>query len=124
SFVSFIPEGLWDYKIAIAGQEYDPDDLLHFVLNPDSYYPWKGRGYTVTISDVANNLKQAAATEKGFMSSKWKPSVIVKVDGLTEEFSDPDGRKRLLDEYVTTDEAGEPWLIPADQFDVQQIKPL
>lgn len=124
SFVSFVPEGLWNYKIAIAGQEYDPDDLLHFVLNPDSYYPWKGRGYTVTISDVANNLKQAAATEKGFMSSKWKPSVIVKVDGLTEEFSDPDGRKRLLDDYVTTDEAGEPWLIPADQFDVQQIKPL
>ena len=73
---------------------------------------------------MAKHLKHAAATEKGFMASKWEPSVIVKVDALTDEFSSPDGRKKLLNEYMTTDEAGEPWLIPAEQFDVQQIKPL
>ena len=69
----------------IAGREYEPDEILHFALNPGSYYPWMGQGYTVALSDVANNLKQAAATEKGFMQSKWKPSIIVKVDALTEE---------------------------------------
>lgn len=124
SMVSFIPDGIWDYAVAINGQEYDPDEILHFVLNPGSYYPWKGDGLHVALKDVANNLKQAAATEKGFMQSKWKPSIIVKVDALTEEFSSPEGRSQLLKDYIDTTEVGEPWMIPAEQFEIEQIKPL
>ena len=112
------------YRVRIDGKEYKPNDILHFVDNPDKYYPWKGRGMTVLLQDVANNLKQANATKKGFMSSKWKPSVIVKVDAMTEEFSSPEGREKLLEQYVKSSDAGEPWLIPADQFDVTSIKPL
>ena len=123
AFASFIPDG-FGYKVVISGREYDPDNVLHFVLNPGSYYPWLGEGYRVALSDVANNLKQAAATEKGFMSSKWKPSIIVKVDSLTDEFSSPEGRRKLLEDYVETTEAGEPWMIPADQFGVEQVRPL
>ena len=124
AMTAFIPEGMWDYKVLINGEEYDPDEVLHFVLNPGNYYPWKGQGLQVALKDVANNLKQAAATEKGFMQSKWKPSIIVKVDALTEEFSSPEGRSRLLAEYIDTSEVGEPWMIPAEQFSVEQIKPL
>ena len=124
SLVSFMPDGDWDYKVFIGGAQYDPDDVLHFVLNPDSFYPWKGTGYRVSLSDVANNLKQAAKTEQGFMESKWKPSLIIKVDALTEEFSSPEGRAKLLDEYVSTARAGEPWMIPAEQSSVEQVKPL
>jgi HK97 family phage portal protein len=58
------------------------------------------------------------------MESKWKPSVIVKVDALTDEFSGPEGRKKLLDDYINTQDAGSPWLIPADQFAIDQVKPL
>ena len=123
AFASFIPDG-FGYKVVISGREYDPDNVLHFVLNPGGYYPWLGEGYRVALSDVANNLKQAAATEKGFMSSKWKPSIIVKVDALTDEFSSPEGRRKLLEDYVETTEAGEPWMIPADQFSVEQVRPL
>ena len=112
------------YVIYINGKAYKPDDVLHFVDNPNRFYPWKGQGITVLLKDVANNLKQAAATKKGFMSSKWKPSVIVKVDSLTDEMSDPEKRKQLMEEYVQSTEAGEPWLIPADQFDVEVVKPL
>lgn len=122
--VAFIPDGLYNYKVFIEGREYDPNDVLHFLSNPDSFYPWLGDGYRVALKDVANNLKQALATEKGFMSSKWKPSIIVKIDALTEEFASPEGRARLLDEYINTNQAGEPWLIPAEQFDVQEIRPL
>jgi HK97 family phage portal protein len=122
--VSFLPVGNRDYKVLIDGTERNPDALLHFVFNPDKNYLWKGRGITTTIRDVANNLKQATATEKGFMKSKWKPSIIVKVDGMTDEFSSPEGRKKLLDSYVESSEVGEPWLIPADQFDVEQVRPL
>lgn len=124
AMTAFIPEGMWNYKVLINGEEYDPDEVLHFVLNPGNYYPWKGQGLQVALKDVANNLKQAAATEKGFMQSKWKPSIIVKVDALTEEFSSPEGRSRLLAEYIDTSEVGEPWMIPAEQFSVEQIKPL
>ena len=123
ALVSFLPDG-WGYKVYISGNEYSPDKVLHFVLNPDSYYPWLGTGYRVSLSDVANNLKQAAATQKGFMASKWKPSLIVKVDALTDEFSSPEGRQKLLESYAMSGEAGEPWMIPAEQFSVEQVKPL
>ena len=122
--VSFLSEGIWDYRVMAGGQEYEPNEVLHFALNPDEYYPWLGTGYRVALSDVANNLKQAAATEKGFMSSKWKPSIIVKIDADGDGFASPEGRRELLDDYIKTTEAGEPWLIPSEQFSVEQVKPL
>lgn len=122
--VSFVYTSYWDYQVMIGGAPYAPDEVLHFVLNPDSTYPWKGTGYKVALSDVAGNLKQAAATEKGFMESKWKPSIIVKVDSLTDEYSSPEGRRRLLEEYIETGRAGEPWMIPSEQFEVETVKPL
>lgn len=122
--VSFIPKGYRDYMVNIDGRERNPDSILHFVYNPDKIYMWKGKGMTVCLKDVANNLKQANKTEKAFMESKWKPSIIVKVDSLTEEFASPEGRQKLLDSYVKGTEAGEPWLIPADQFSVEQVRPL
>lgn len=112
------------YKIVIDGVYKRPEDLLHFVYNPDEYYLWKGKGVNVILKDVANNLKQAAATEKGFMESKWKPSLIVKVDALIDEFSGKEGRQKLLEEYIQSADVGEPWMIPAEQFQVEQVKPL
>ena len=122
--VSFTEMGYRNYKVLIDGIARDPDNLLHFVYNPDPQYPWKGRGVTVTLKEIANNLKQAQATENAFMSSEWKPSIIVKVDALTDEFSTPEGRQKLLDSYVKPARTGEPWLIPAEQFSVEQVRPL
>lgn len=113
-----------DYYILIDGKQRKPSDLLHFRYNPDEYYLWKGKGVTVVLKDIANNLKQARATEKGFMESKWKPSLIVKVDSLIDEFSSKEGRQKILENYVKAAEVGEPWLIPAEQFQVEQVKPL
>lgn len=125
-YVSFsaVPGSMTDYTVMVNGVTMQPDEVLHFIENPDPNQPWRGQGLRVALRDVAHNLEQAAATEKGFMASKWKPSLIVKVDGMTEEFSSPAGRKKLLDEYIASGEAGEPWMIPADQFSVEQIKPL
>lgn len=124
SRVSLLPVGYRDYKINIDGRSHDPENMLHFVLNPDKHYLWKGRGLTVSLKDIANNLKQAAATEKGFMESKWKPSLIVKVDAMTDEFAGVEGRKKLREDYIETGEAGAPWIIPAQQFEVQEVRPL
>ena len=114
-----------EYEVIIDGIYHkNPEDLLHFVYNPDELYPWKGKGMTVSLKDVAANLKQAATTEKAFMASEYKPSIIVKVDALTDEFSGPEGRKKLLDSYVKPETPGQPWLIPSEQFSVEQVKPL
>ena len=50
--------------------------------------------------------------------------MVVKVDGLTDEFSSKEGRRKLLSQYIESSEAGEPWMIPAEQFEVQEIRPL
>ena len=120
---AFIPEG-YGYKVQVNGVTLSNDEVLHYVINPDPEYPWKGTGYRATLKDVANNLKQAAETKKGFMESKWKPSIIVKVDGLTEEFSSKEGRSKLLGQYIESSQAGEPWMIPAEQFEIQEVRPL
>lgn len=117
-------KGSTAYQVVIDGKAYDPEDLLHFVWNPDEIYPWKGQGYTVSLADVTKNLVQASTTKRAFLQSKWKPSVIVKVDASVEEFSSPEGRHKLLDEYITSQKAGEPWLIPGEQFEVTSVKPL
>ena len=122
--VGFEPIGYRDYRVLIDGKARNPDSVLHFVYNPDKTYLWKGKGLTVCLKDLATNLKQATTTEKAFMESKWKPSVIVKVDALTEEFANPTGRQKLLESYVKSADVGEPWLIPAQQFEVEQVKPL
>lgn len=121
--VSFTQSGD-GYRVLIDGMPYAPENLLHFVNNPDKNYPWKGQGLTVAMEDVARNLRQAAETERGFMSSKWKPGLIIKADAMSEDFATPEGRRKLLNNYVSTNEAGEPWIIPADQLSVEQVKPL
>lgn len=113
-----------DYDVFIDGVKRNPENLIHCVYNPDKYYPWKGAGLDVQLKDVAKTLKQARTTENAFMSSKWKPSIIVKVDSMIRDFQTPEGRQKVLDDYVKSAEAGEPWLIPGEQFQVEQVRPL
>lgn len=124
--VSLVPDGISmrDYWVQIDGIPRDPENLMHFVYNPDPRYLWKGQGVTVTLRDIAKNLRQAQKTENAFMASEWKPSIIVKVDALADEFSSPEGRQKLLESYVKPSTPGQPWLIPAEQFQVEQIRPL
>lgn len=124
--VSFVPVGnsYRDYRVVIDGVQRDPASLMHFAYNPDPVYLWRGQGVTVTLRDIAKNLKQAQATENAFMASEWKPSIIVKVDALVDEFSSPEGRAKLLESYIKPSVPGAPWLIPAEQFQVEQVKPL
>lgn len=124
SRVGFNAIGYRDYRITIDGKPKDPKNLLHFVYNPDRTYLWKGNGVTVALKDVLDNLVQARATEKAFMSSEYKPSIIVRVDSMIEEISSPEGRQKIIDDYMKPAQKGQPWLIPAEQFDIQQVKPL
>lgn len=113
-----------DYRILIDGVARKPEDVLHFTYNPDREFLWKGQGLTVTLRDIAQNLKQAQKTVNAFLSSEFKPSVIVKVAALAPEFASPEGRKKLIDSYVRPESPGQPWIIPAGDFAVEQVKPL
>ena len=124
SRVSFNPIGWSDYEVYIDGRRYRPDDVLHFVYNPDPTYLWKGKGVNVSLADLARNLKQAEKTKEGFLASKWKPSVIIKVDAMTPQFATPEGRKQMLESYIESDGEGQPWIVPGEQIDIETIKPL
>lgn len=119
-----MPNSYTDYRVYIDGRPRDPDDVLHFVYNPDPTYPWKGKGLSVSLKAVADNLRQGQKTVNAFLKSEWKPSIIVKVDALTEEFASPEGRQKLLDSYLKPAQPGQPWMIPAEAFQVEQVRPL
>lgn len=119
-----MPNSYTDYRIYIDGKPRDPDDVLHFVYNPDPTYPWRGKGLSVSLKAVADNLRQGQKTVNAFLKSEWKPSIIVKVDALTEEFASPEGRQKLLDSYLKPAQPGQPWMIPAEAFQVEQVRPL
>lgn len=58
------------------------------------------------------------------MESKWKPSLIVKADALIDAFGKPIERSKILKNYIESTETGQPWIIPSDTFEVQEVKPL
>ena len=122
--VGFEPIGYRDYKVLIDGVPKNPKNLLHFVYNPDRTYLWKGTGINVSLRDLCEKLHQASVTEKAFLSSEYKPSIIVKVDALVDEFSSQAGREKLIKDYLHPAAPGAPWMIPAEQFDVEQVRPL
>ena len=116
-----LPDG--GYKIRVGQTVYSPDEVLHFAINPDPERPWVGRGRSVSLSSIVDCINQANATKTALQKSPT-PSIVMKVDGLTEDLSSRDGRQKMIDRFVDSNDRGVPWIIPAETMELQQIKPL
>ena len=68
-------------------------------------------------------IRQANATKRALLESP-APSLVVKVDGLTEEFASREGREKLSKQYLDASENGRPWFIPSETFALDQVRPL
>lgn len=112
------------YILTYQGKEYSSDEIIHFVLNPDNKNPYTGKGYAVNLKDLNETLKLSRDIRKIFMKGKYLPNIIVKVDGDTEELTTAEGRDEIERRYLNRAESGQPWIIPADLLEIQQIKPL
>lgn len=104
--------------------EYTDNEILHFVYNPDEDRPWIGEGFKVHLRDILQNLSQASLTKRNFMSNEFKPTVIIAVDGLTDEMSYGEGRDKIREQFGINTANGEPWVIPDGMVRVDQVKPL
>lgn len=116
-----LPDG--GYKTRVGQTVYSPDEILHFAINPDPERPWIGRGRSVSLSSIVDCINQANATKTALQKSP-APSIVMKVDGLTEDLSTRDGRQKMIDRFVDSNDRGVPWIIPAETMELQQIKPL
>lgn len=123
SKVSIVKESRMAYHILIDGVKYTPDEVLHFVENPDPEAPYMGQGFKVALRDVVDSLRQTNATKNALMKSPT-PTLIVKVDGYDEEMRTPEGRSKLAQKYLYAEQNGEPWILQADTFDVKEVKPM
>lgn len=111
------------YVIRYGQIEFQPDEVLHFSMNPDPEQPWRGTGFRLSLRDAVKCIKQANSTKTALMSSP-APSLVVKVDALADEFSSAEGRRNLQEKFISDSENGRPWMVPAEMIEVEQVKPL
>ena len=112
------------YNIQYKLQNFDPDEVLHFVLIPDDLIPYKGQGFIPIVKETIANIVQANTTKTGFLQSKWRPSLIIKIESDAEGMQIQEERKKILNSYVGDTDSGEPWIVPASEIDVKEIRPL
>lgn len=112
------------YCVVIGDKQVDSNDILHFMINPKQNVPYEGESYRVVLRDIAKNIKQANKTTNEFMSNRVIPSLIVKVDSTVAELASEEGRDGVYHKYLESSKQGQPWIIPAELLDVQQVKPL
>ena len=111
------------YEIVWKGVAFAPDEVMHFILHPDLSKPWKGAAPRVQLQPVVDSIMQTSATKMAYMSSEYKPPLVISVSSDADLSSDSK-RTAFINRYLTRKNKEEPLIIPADLMNVVQAKPL
>ena len=117
------PVGSRTYNARFNGQTFDADNILHFRLRPDPLYPWRGVGPQVQLRQVVDSIIQTTETKTAYMSSEYKPPLIVRVDA-ENDLQDEKKRRKFINSYLSRSNKAEPLIIPAGLMEISQAKPL
>ena len=117
------PVGSRSYVAQFNGQSFDADDILHFRLRPDPLRPWRGIGPQVQLQQVVDSIIQTAETKTAYMSSEYKPPIVIAVNA-DSPLSDEDTRSKFIEKYMKRKDKSEPLVVPADLMTFSQMKPL
>lgn len=115
--------GSISYTALYNGQSFDASNILHFRLRPDPARPWKGLGPQVQLQQVVDSIVQTAETKTAYMSSEYKPPVVVAVSS-DSDLSDESARNKFVEKYLKRTNKSEPLIIPSDLMTISQVKPL
>lgn len=111
------------YEVVWNGIAFDQNEVLHYRLHADLRYPWKGASPHVVLQQVVDSIMQTSATKQAYMSSEYKPPLIVAVNS-DSDLSDAGKREAFVKRYMKRKSPDEPMIIPADLMNVVQAKPL
>lgn len=111
------------YYADYNGQRFEAGNILHFRLRPDPDQPWKGIGPEVQLQKVVDSIIQTAETKTAYMSSEYKPPIVIAVNA-DSDLSDENERDKFIKAYLKRSDKGAPLIVPADLMKIEQIKPL
>ena len=117
------PNNSATYYARYSGHDFEADNILHFRLRPDPDSPWKGVGVQTQVQQVVNSIIQTSATKTAYMSSEYKPPIVIAVDTDTD-LADKKKRSAFLKKMWTRERPDEPLIIPSNMMKVEQLKPL
>jgi HK97 family phage portal protein len=117
------PAGSNSYEVRYNGHIFDAGDVLHFRLRPDPSQPWRGIGPQVQLQQVVDSIIQTADTKTAYMSSEYKPPIVIAVNS-DSPLSDETARTKFIQKYMKRKDKSEPLVIPADLMTFSQVKPL
>lgn len=117
------PSNSPSYYAQYEGRQYDADNILHFRLRPDPMCPWRGISLQVQLRQVVDSIIQTAETKTAYMSSEYKPPIVIAVNS-DSPLSDETERSKFIKKYLKRKDKSEPLVIPADLMNISQVKPL
>lgn len=111
------------YYALYNGAQFDAGNILHFRLHPDPNEPWRGRGMEIQLQQVVDSIIQTAETKTAYMSSEYKPPIVIAVNS-DSPLSDETERNKFIKKYLKRTDKSAPLIIPADLMNISQVKPL
>ena len=117
------PPNSQTYFARYKGHEFEAGNILHFRLRPDPSCPWRGIGCQVQLKQVVDSIIQTAETKTAYMSSEYKPPIVIAVNS-DSPLSEEKERTKFINKYLKRKDKSEPLIVPADLMKIEQMKPL